>query len=77
MPLALHQPTPFETPSPSFKPGRKLSVVALAVLWQRLDQDPLCPSRVLLHHAAHMLAVYAPAQGCRKSTIGQQSAGGS
>ncbi|MEE9148345.1 MAG: hypothetical protein V3U27_13200 [Candidatus Tectomicrobia bacterium] len=52
MPLALHQPTPFEPPSPSFKPGRKLSVVALAVLWQRLDEDPLCPSRVLLDHLA-------------------------
>jgi hypothetical protein len=52
MPLALHQATPFETPSPSFEPGRKLSVVALAVLWQRLDQDPLCPSRVLLDHLA-------------------------
>ena len=52
MPLALHQPTPFEIPSPSLKPGRKLSVVALAVIWQRLDQDPLCPSRVLLDHLA-------------------------
>lgn len=52
MPLALHQPTPFETPSPSFKPGRKLSVVALAVIWQRLDQDPLCPSRLLRDHLA-------------------------
>ncbi len=52
MPLALHQPIPFETPSPSFEPGRKLSVVALAVIWQRLDQDPLCPSRVLLDHLA-------------------------
>ena len=52
MPLALHQPTPFETPSPSLKPGRKLSGVALAVIWQRLDQDPLCPSRALRDHLA-------------------------
>jgi hypothetical protein len=52
MPLALHQPTPFETPSPALEPGSKLSVVALAVLWQRLDQDPLCSSRVLLNHLA-------------------------
>jgi hypothetical protein len=56
MPLALHQPTPFEPLSPSLKPGRKLSVVALAMIWQRLDEEPLCPSRLLLDH----LAQYQP-----------------
>ena len=37
-----------EEPSPAFYPGRKLSEVEQALLWSVLQEDPECPSRVLL-----------------------------
>ena len=37
-----------EEPSPAFDPGRKLSEVEQALLWSVLQEDPECPSRVLL-----------------------------
>jgi hypothetical protein len=37
-----------EEPSPVFYAGRKLSEVEQALLWSVLQEDPQCPSRVLL-----------------------------
>src|SRR6266540_3998628 len=37
-----------DEPSPAFYPGRKLSEVEQALLWSVLQEDPECPSRVLL-----------------------------
>lgn len=48
MPLALSNPTPCEDESPPSKPGRKLGIVEVTWLWQLLDEDPQCPSRVVL-----------------------------
>jgi hypothetical protein len=39
--------------SPAFSAGRKLSEVEQALLWSLLQEDPACPSRVLLDKAAH------------------------
>ncbi len=52
MPLALRKPTPFEEGSLPCVPGRKLGAVALAEVWQFLDDDPHCPSRVVLDRMA-------------------------
>jgi hypothetical protein len=38
--------------SPAFSAGRKLSEVAQALLWTLLQEDPGCPSRVLLDKVA-------------------------
>jgi hypothetical protein len=48
MTLALSKPTPCEELSLPFEPTRKLGILALALIWQCLDEDPLCPSRVIL-----------------------------
>ena len=37
-----------EEPSPAFYPGRKLREVEQALLWSMLQENPACPSRVLL-----------------------------
>ena len=42
-----------EDASPAFSAGRKLSEVEQALLWSLLQEDPACPSRVLLAKAAH------------------------
>ncbi len=42
-----------EEPSPAFYAGRKLSEVEQALLWRVLQEDPGCPSRVLLDEVAH------------------------
>jgi hypothetical protein len=42
-----------EEPSPVFYAGRKLSEVEQALLWSVLQEDPQCPSRVLLDQVAH------------------------
>ena len=52
MPLALSKPTPSPDENPSFEPGRKLGLVALAQLWRLLDEDPQCPSRIILDKMA-------------------------
>ncbi len=41
-----------EEPSPAFYAGRKLSEVEQALLWSVLQEDPQCPSRVLLDKVA-------------------------
>jgi hypothetical protein len=38
--------------SPAFYAGRKLSEVEQALLWHLLQEDPQCPSRVLLTKVA-------------------------
>src|SRR5713101_1166105 len=41
-----------EDASPSFCAGRKLGEVEQALLWTLLQEDPACPSRVLLDKVA-------------------------
>ncbi len=41
-----------EEPSPAFSAGRKLSEVEQVLLWNVLQEDPECPSRVLLDKVA-------------------------
>jgi hypothetical protein len=52
MPLALSQHTLAEGSSPPFEAGRKLGAVAMALVWQLLQEDPECPSRVVLDKVA-------------------------
>ena len=56
MTLALSKPTPCEELSLPFEPTRKLGILALALIWQCLDEDPLCPSRVILAKMAQRQA---------------------
>ena len=56
MTLALSKPTPCAEPSPPGKPGRKLGLVEIALLWQLLDEDSQCPSRVVLDKMAQRQA---------------------
>jgi hypothetical protein len=51
MPLALSQRTLDEDASPSFCAGRKRGEVEQALLWALLQEDPACPSQVLLDKA--------------------------
>jgi hypothetical protein len=52
MHLAPSQRSLTEDLSPAFSAGRKLSEVAQALLWTLLQEDPGCPSRVLLDKVA-------------------------
>ena len=52
MPLAQPQPTSSRSSSPTFYDARKLDAVQKAWLWQLLQDDPSCPSRVVLQTAA-------------------------
>ena len=52
MPLALGQSNPDVGSSPSFCSGRKLGDIEQALLWSLLQEDPQCPSRLLLDEAA-------------------------
>jgi hypothetical protein len=52
MPLALSQRTLTEDGSPPFDAGRKLGTVEMAFVWQVLQEDPQCPSRVVLEKVA-------------------------
>jgi hypothetical protein len=45
------QPTSPESPSPSFCDGIKITRVEKAFLWHHFNQDPSCPTRVVLHKA--------------------------
>lgn len=49
MPHTLGQDSVAEESSPAFYAGTKLSEVEQALLWALLQQDPTCPSRVLLN----------------------------
>src|SRR5215831_6861930 len=52
MPLALSQSNPAVGSSLSFCSGRKLGDLEQALLWSLLQEDPQCPSRLLLDEAA-------------------------
>ena len=52
MQLARKQRSPNEVSSPSFCAGRKLGEVEQALLWSMLQEDPECPSRVLIDRIA-------------------------
>jgi len=52
MPLALSHSNPDVGSSPSFCAGRKLGDLEQALLWSLLQEDPQCPSRLLLDEAA-------------------------
>ena len=56
MPLALSKPTLCEDGSPPFKPGRKLGVLEVALVWQLLAEDLQCPSRVVVDKMAQRQA---------------------
>src|SRR6266403_3128843 len=57
--LAPRQRKLTEEASPTFSAGRKLSEVEQALLWSLLQEDPVCPSRVLLDKAAQRQIVIA------------------
>ena len=50
--LAPNKRTLTEGSSPLFTAGRKLGTVEMVLLWQLLQKDPACPSRVLLDRVA-------------------------
>src|SRR6266849_8228285 len=52
MPLTLKQGNLTEVSSPSFCAGRKCGEVEQALLWSLLQEEPECPSRVLLDKVA-------------------------
>jgi hypothetical protein len=52
MPRALSQSHPDGSSSPSFCSGRKLGDLEQALLWSLLQEDPQCPSRLLLDEVA-------------------------
>lgn len=52
MPLTRVQDSFANETSPVFCAGSKLSEVEQALLWSLLQEDPQCPSRVLLHKVA-------------------------
>jgi len=52
MPLTLKQSNLTEVSSPSFCAGRKFGEVEQALLWSLLQEEPECPSRVLLDKVA-------------------------
>jgi hypothetical protein len=52
MPLTQGQDSVADESSPAFYAGTKLSEVEQALLWTLLQQDPTCPSRVLLTQVA-------------------------
>src|SRR5712692_12021032 len=59
MPLTLKQRNLTEVSSPSFCAGRKLGEVEQALLWSLLQEEPECPSRVLLDKAVDRQIVIA------------------
>jgi hypothetical protein len=59
MQLAPKQRPLDEVSSPSFCAGRKLGEVEQALLWRLLQEDPECPSRVLLDKAVQRQIVIA------------------
>jgi hypothetical protein len=59
MPLTRSQDSLADQPSPVFYPGTKLSEVEQALLWSLLQEEPQCPSRVLLDKVAQRHIVIA------------------
>jgi hypothetical protein len=46
------QSNPVDDASPAFCAGRKVTEIHKALLWQLLNEDPTCPSRMVLHTIA-------------------------
>ena len=46
------QSNPVDDASPAFCAGRKVTEIDKALLWQLLNDDPTCPSRIVLHTIA-------------------------
>ena len=46
------QNNPADDSSPHFGAGRKVTEIHKALLWQLLNEDPTCPSRMVLHTIA-------------------------
>ena len=46
------QNNPVDDSSPEFCAGRKVTETHKALLWQLLNDDPTCPSRMVLHTIA-------------------------
>ena len=59
MPLTHRQRTLADDLSPDFYAGRKLGEVEQVLLWSLLQEEPECPSRVLLDKAAQRQIVIA------------------
>src|SRR6266705_2985769 len=59
MPLTQSQRNRTEETNPDFSAGRKLSEMEQALLWSLLQEEPECPSRVLLDKAVHRQIVIA------------------
>ena len=50
--MHIPQRTPVDDPSPDWCAGRKVTETHKALLWQFLNDDPTCPSRLVLHAIA-------------------------
>jgi len=50
--MQITQRTPVDNARPAFCAGRKVTDTHKALLWQLLNDDPNCPSRVVLHAIA-------------------------
>ena len=69
MQLPLKQRNLYEETSPSFCAGRKFDEVEQALLWRLLQQEPQCPSRVLLAKAAAQRAEVYPPVACGAGVV--------
>jgi hypothetical protein len=50
--MPIPQSNPVDDSSPAFCAGRKVTETHKALLWQLLNDDPTCPSRLVLHSIA-------------------------
>ncbi len=50
--MPIPQSPPVDDSSPAFCAGRKVTETHKALLWQLLNDDPTCPSRLVLHAIA-------------------------
>ena len=50
--MPITQSNPVDASSPALCAGRKVTETHKALLWQLLNDDPNCPSRVVLHAIA-------------------------
>src|SRR6266446_7794058 len=50
--MPIPQSTPVDDSSPAFCAGRKVTETHKALLWQLLNDDPTCPSRLVLYAIA-------------------------
>jgi len=50
--MPITQSTPVDDLSPALCAGRKVTETHKALLWQLLNDDPNCPSRLVLHAIA-------------------------